>query len=84
MHVVRKKAGKEILCIDYAKSETIRKGEEIYPSFDATTMEVGWTDGRHVPVCFDISAAGRIVPPRSRSRITSRVRAWDHDLGVIV
>ncbi|MCP4545842.1 MAG: hypothetical protein GY835_05170, partial [bacterium] len=62
MFVIRNKRTKEILFIDHTSvgAPEIRP-EEVYPSFDPETMEIGSTDKTYIPAHFDIDENGEIV-----------------------
>lgn len=61
MHVVREKQSKRILHISPSSSPTGLSGADLYPAFDATSMEVGWTPGMFMPTYFDIDSMGQVV-----------------------
>ncbi len=62
MHVVREKKSGQVLFIDYSSSGKPRAAKSVYPLFDPSKMELGWTRERHIPADFDIDEKGRIVP----------------------
>lgn len=61
MHVVRRKETREVLHVDQRTDSEPIDGNLIYEDFDDETMEVGWTDGNHIPFHFNIGADGRIT-----------------------
>ncbi len=62
MHVIRDKKTKKVLFIDYSMSKKPQKAKAVYPEFNASKMELGWTDTQHIPADFDIDGKGNIVP----------------------
>ncbi len=62
MHVIRNKKTKKVLFIDYSMSKKPKKARAVYPEFNASKMELGWTDTQHIPADFDIDGKGNIVP----------------------
>jgi len=61
MHVVRQRAGKQLLHIDHRQTPRPLPALEVYPGFDPDSMELGWTADARIPAYFDINPDGLVV-----------------------
>ena len=62
MYVLRDKKTKDVIYIDYVDERYSSKPEEVYAKYDPVNMEMGWSDGRRLPIDFNIDNNGFIQP----------------------
>jgi|GEM_PF-1872800 len=69
MYVLRNRETGDVIRIDYTEEKYCDTLENVFPEFDPKTMEVGWTDKRHLPIDFRIDEGGNINPIGLEERI---------------
>ncbi|QTA93980.1 hypothetical protein [Desulfonema magnum] len=61
MYIIREKKTKKIIFHHPMAFDADLKGGDIFPEFDPTTMETGWSDSIHLPQYFIINEEGKVV-----------------------
>lgn len=74
MRVIREKDNRNVLYIDHSKLTELVDGRELYTDFNPDTMEVGWTDKKHIPLHFEIQDDGQIISLSEEQLVKRKLR----------